>query len=92
MAVTARDLAAAMLSEIKKDQSAGIVPKNVRRFSELHDHVDANDYGMEFLERRMIEVSPGTIRLINQAQDLVDRELASVKPKRTTTTLRRRRM
>tara|TARA_R100000306_G_scaffold28831_1_gene31865 strand:+ start:363 stop:650 length:288 start_codon:yes stop_codon:yes gene_type:complete len=31
--------------EILDDMSSGIVPTTVSSFSELHDHVDANEYG-----------------------------------------------
>jgi hypothetical protein len=31
--------------EILDDIAAGIQPQNVASFSELHDHVDANEYG-----------------------------------------------
>ena len=31
--------------EILEDMSSGIVPTTVSSFSELHDHVDANEYG-----------------------------------------------
>lgn len=32
-------------SEIVYDVAAGIVPRSVSSFSELHDYVDANEYG-----------------------------------------------
>ena len=31
--------------EIESDIAAGVIPANVATFSELHDHVDANEYG-----------------------------------------------
>lgn len=31
--------------EIEQDIAAGVVPAEVRSFAELHDHVDANQYG-----------------------------------------------
>lgn len=34
-----------MKAEIQADQAAGIVPQQVKCFSELHDYVDANCYG-----------------------------------------------
>ncbi len=37
----------AIMTLIKSDVEAGIVPASVRSFSELHDYVDANDYGLE---------------------------------------------
>jgi hypothetical protein len=41
---TAADYAAEIVSEIRKDQAAGLVPADVTTFVELHDYVDANDY------------------------------------------------
>ena len=35
-------------SEILADVAAGIVPASVASFSELHQHVDANEYGGAF--------------------------------------------
>lgn len=34
-----------MKREVKEDVAAGRVPADVGSFSELHDHVDANEYG-----------------------------------------------
>lgn len=31
--------------EIEEDIAAGVIPANVTTFSELHDYVDANEYG-----------------------------------------------
>ena len=38
----------AMVTEIDADMEQGLVPRTVRSFSELHDHVDANLYGADF--------------------------------------------
>ena len=32
-------------NEIQDDVDSGLVPWTVKTFSELHDHVDANEYG-----------------------------------------------
>ena len=32
-------------AEIISDMEAGIIPKNIENFSDLHDYVDANCYG-----------------------------------------------
>lgn len=34
-----------MKAEILADMASGLVPKTVASFSELHDYVDANEYG-----------------------------------------------
>lgn len=34
-----------MKAEILADMEEGIVPEDVASFSDLHDHVDANEYG-----------------------------------------------
>lgn len=39
---------AAAKDEVKEDVRSGRVPADVRSFSELHDHVDANGYGGAF--------------------------------------------
>lgn len=36
-----------ILALIRTDVAAGHLPASVRSFSELHDHVDANDYALE---------------------------------------------
>jgi hypothetical protein len=33
-----------IMAEVGKDMDAGKVPRSCRSFSQLHDHVDANDY------------------------------------------------
>ena len=38
-------------TEILDDVKRGIVPRDVASFSELHDHVDANEYGGLCAER-----------------------------------------
>lgn len=42
---TSEQLAEKMKFEILTDMQAGIVPRSVGNFSELHDYVDANCYG-----------------------------------------------
>jgi hypothetical protein len=36
------------IEEVQADINAGIVPKDVRTFASLHNHVDANKYGGAF--------------------------------------------
>ena len=62
--MTVEDLAARMLAEIREDVASGRVPKWVGTFANLHDFVDANEYG------GLCE--DGNARVINAAQDCVD--------------------
>jgi hypothetical protein len=55
-----------MKSEIRADMKDGTVPATVRSFSELHDYVDANEYGVDF-------DAPLDIEAINAAQTAVDK-------------------
>ena len=43
--ITSQELADRMIAEILYDVSAGVVPRSVKTFSELHEYVDANCYG-----------------------------------------------
>lgn len=47
---TIQEWVESVLAEIRQDVACGIVPATVASFSELHDHVDANDYGQEIPE------------------------------------------
>lgn len=42
---TKEEIVEQMKAEILEDMEAGLVPTNVKSFSELHDHRDANCYG-----------------------------------------------
>lgn len=66
---------ARMKSEILYDMAVGRVPRTVKSFSELHDHVDANEYG-GFCEDGY-EMSEGC-EFENAAQDTVHVWLAAV--------------
>jgi hypothetical protein len=71
---SASEIAVVMLLEIFADVRSGRVPRTVRSFAELHDHVDANDYGMN---------NPSTeaeFAKMNTAQGLVDQWLKSNPP------------
>ena len=54
--ITSEQLAEKMKFEILADMHAGIVPRSVRNFSELHDYVDANCYG-------------GSVALLDELED-----------------------
>ena len=53
--------------EVAADVKAGVVPRTVASFSDLHDHVDANEYGGLCDER-----SDADEDFANALQDAVD--------------------
>lgn len=73
-----------MKREIIEDVRAGVVPKSVKSFSELHDHVDANCYGgfcsdqvmsaltLHFGGRRDEAMPEHLVDFINRAQNGID--------------------
>lgn len=69
--------------EIFEDVAAGVVPVDVRSFSELHNYVDANDYG---------GVNEGdlTIAQSNEVQQRVDRWIKSGAVRRKVASVRSR--
>lgn len=89
-------LVARMKREVDADIAAGKVPTTVSSFSELHDWVDANCYGLceegafDALEvafgstrqvGQMLDASPtDLLDLINEAQDQVDAWLKCGRP------------
>jgi hypothetical protein len=74
-----------MKREIKEDVKSGQVPRTVKTFSELHDYVDANEYG-GFCDDEFIYMltkhfggldestgmPAGMIEFINSAQDSIN--------------------
>lgn len=64
---------AAMKREILADIAAGTVPSTVASYSELHDHVDANLYGLP----EGYVWSNADTDLLNQAQGRINRWLLS---------------
>lgn len=65
--------------EIALDIRRGRVPATVRDFGELHDHVDANEYGgMELLFN--LAGSDLATDILNAAQDRVDEWLRAGRP------------
>lgn len=69
--------------EILSDIDAGIVPTTVRTFSELHDFVDANEYG-GLCEDLFDQIAQGEenygVDLVNEIQDAVHDWLAAGRP------------
>ncbi len=65
-----------MKEEIIQDMAEGRVPKTVRSFSELHDHVDANEYGGFCEDGFNFSAANGAkVDLVAECQDAVDRWL-----------------
>lgn len=74
-AEVARLVADAMQSGIRLDIDSGIVPRSVTSFEDLHDYVDANEYGGEpltSLEEALGEDRTTYINILNSSTDLVD--------------------
>jgi hypothetical protein len=65
--------AAIAREQILDDIAAGVVPDTVTCFADLHDHVDANEYG----DTDSIEAVSGDqhVLIVNRMQDSVDRWL-----------------
>lgn len=62
--------------EILDDVRAGVVPKNIKSFSELHDYVDANCYGglcEGAIRYRPVDGPHGFVNPVNRLQDEIDR-------------------
>lgn len=90
MIKTKDQVVAQMLDEIRADVRLGYVPESVSCFSELHDYVDANEYGgfcdddfvdamiAHFGDRDAEEGMPqGFINFMNECQDEVDSVIRS---------------
>jgi hypothetical protein len=87
--ITPEELAERMKAEILYDISAGVVPRSVKTFSELHDYVDANCYGgSESLLDELDAAQPDTDEghgaaldalcdVMNPAMEIINRWLAS---------------
>lgn len=74
--------------EVLADIAEGTVPATVRNFSELHDHVDANEYGglcedERFDRIRELEEATGR-NLVDEVQNAVDEWLRDGRPLRHT--------
>ena len=63
-----REAVAEAVAEIEMDIADGTVPSTVKSFQELHDHVDANEYG-GLCDRR----ADWTMEDAAKVQELIDR-------------------
>ena len=79
-------------AEILEDIDSGIVPSTVSSFSELHDYVDANEYGglcsdawfclPEHADDATVEANGGWLRHFSESvavQDTIDQWLKTIK-------------
>lgn len=66
-------LATAMM-EIIDDISRGVVPVNVKSFDELHEYVDANEYGLSGVE---IDDFDEWVELANKFHPILDQWIKS---------------
>lgn len=67
---------AAAKAEITEDIRKGVVPETVGSFAELHDHVDANEYGGEMVDRIYDDAGlDAGCDFLNRLQDELDRWL-----------------
>ena len=64
------------MREINEHMEKGVVPKDVREFTELHDYVDGNEYG-GFTDDDYDLSNPIAIAQINETQMLLDLWLKS---------------
>ncbi|MEU0078523.1 hypothetical protein ABZY58_11555 [Micromonospora tulbaghiae] len=76
-------VAQAVYADILTSIRYGEVPPTVRKFEELHDHIDANDYIQEVpwgTDLPADPADPAGVRLINAVTDRVDALLAERPP------------
>ena len=79
--ILAKELANRIICDIRADFADGTVPEEeIRSFSDLHDHVDANTYG------GICEWATGRydIETIDMAQNIVDQKMFINPPKLAT--------
>lgn len=75
--ITPEEMAERMKTEILADITAGIVPRSVTTFSELHDYVDANCYGgseslLDELDAAAPDTDEGHTAALNALCDLMN--------------------
>jgi hypothetical protein len=74
------DIAAQICREVLQDIADGVLPADIGRFSELHDHVDANMYADELIVARQHLSSHDFIDFIGPVQDVVTGWLQAERP------------
>lgn len=88
--ITLSETIARMKREIRDDVRLGRVPDNVKSFAELHDYVDANEYGGLFCEDSVVahlnsqfgrgpddDMPAAMVDFINEAQNVVNDWMAT---------------
>ena len=71
------DYADKIMAEIDADIKAGQVPATVASFSELHDHVDANDYALQVIPLDAAPDWDAWMELANTVETEVSTRLAA---------------
>lgn len=74
------DIVAQICREVLQDIADGVLPASISRFSELHDHVDANTYADEQIVTRQQLSGQDFIDFIGQVQDVVTGWLQAGRP------------
>jgi len=80
---TVQDFAQSIWTEIQTLKQEGVIPANVRDFSELHDYVDANvlgdfeKYGEACIDKPEWDAFSD---MVDEAQSIVDEWLANGQP------------
>jgi hypothetical protein len=75
--ITPEEMAERIKKDILADMSAGVVPRSVKTFSQLHDHVDANCYGgsealLDELDAAAPDTDEGHTAALNALVDLMN--------------------
>lgn len=74
-------LACRMTEELVADMNTGQVPEDVGSFSEIHDHIDANELALEFALSvpGVRGIDNAAVEVMNAAQGMVDAYLKEVR-------------
>lgn len=73
---------AAMKTQILEDIAAGTVPSTVATYAELHDYVDANEYGSDEAWDLLVDTPEwdNVVDHLGKAQNVVDAWLKAGRP------------
>lgn len=80
--ISTDETVAAMKLEILHDIIAGTVPTEVSTYSQLHDYVDANEYGTDAAFDTLVDTDEwdGVVEHLNRCQNIVDAWLKDGRP------------